>query len=260
MAALIDYEKKDNHIAVLTLNRPDAMNAMSKGLLDELNGYIKKIDADNSIRCTIITGSGEKGFCAGADLKERKGMSEQQVIDAVKYIGDTVTNIENMTMPVIAVMNGAAFGGGLELALACDFRVAADHVKMGLTETSLAIMPGAGGTQRLSRLIGIGHAKRLIFTATPVTSDEAQSLGMVEQVTSTENLVQEALEIAQSIIRNGPVALRQAKTAINKGYQTDIVTGLSIEHLCYKETVPTNDRLEGLQAFKEKRKPVYQGE
>jgi enoyl-CoA hydratase/carnithine racemase len=259
VTSLIDFDIKDDSIAVLTLNRPEAMNALSKGLLDELNEYVRKINADNSLRCTIITGSGEKAFCAGADLKERKGMTEEQVIEAVHYIGSSARNIENMKMPVIAAINGAAFGGGLELALACDMRIAADHAKLGLTETSLAIIPGAGGTQRLPRLIGPGQAKRLIFTAKRITAEEALNLGMAEQVTSSDNLLQKAIETAQAIIKNGPVALRQAKTAINQGLQTDMTTGLSIEHLCYKETVSTDDRLEGLHAFKEKRNPVYKG-
>ncbi|ALX47889.1 enoyl-CoA hydratase [Lentibacillus amyloliquefaciens] len=259
MAALVDYQIKDGHIAILTLNRPEAMNAMSKALLDELNDHVKTINANSSIRCTIITASGEKAFCAGADLKERKTMTQEQVIETVNYIGETITTIENMKMPVIAAINGAAFGGGLELALGCDIRMAADHVKMGLTETSLAIIPGGGGTQRLSRLIGSGQAKRLIFTAKPVASEEALSLNMVEHVTSSEKLPKEAAEMAQTIAGNGPVALRQAKLAINKGLETDIATGLTIEHLSYKETIPTEDRFEGLSAFKEKRKPDYQG-
>nr|WP_010530743.1 enoyl-CoA hydratase [Lentibacillus jeotgali] len=259
MASLINYDIKEEHIAVLTLNRPEAMNAMSKRLLDELNELVQKINEDNSIRCTIITASGEKAFCAGADLKERKGMTEDQVVEAVQYIGRTAANIENMKMPVIAAINGAAFGGGLELALACDIRIAADHVKLGLTETSLAIIPGAGGTQRLPRLIGAGQAKRLIFSAKPILAEEAFQLGIAEQVATSDDLLQEAIDMVQSIVKNGPVALRQAKLAINKGLQTDITTGLSIEHLCYKETVSTDDRLEGLYAFKEKRKPVYQG-
>ncbi|WP_164668870.1 enoyl-CoA hydratase [Virgibacillus doumboii] len=259
MGDLVEYKLVDNHVALLTLNRPEAMNALSKPLLDELNNHVHNINANEEIRCTIITGSKEKAFCAGADLKERKGMSEDQVVAAVKYIGETITNIENMKMPVIAALNGAAFGGGLELALGCDIRISSDHVKAGLTETSLAIIPGAGGTQRLTRLIGPGKAKKLIFTAKPVTAREALELGLVEQVVSSENLLDEAIITANMIAKNGPIGLKQAKTAINKGIQTDITTGLAIEHLCYKETIPTEDRIEGLQAFKEKRKPVYQG-
>lgn len=259
MGDLVEYTLIDNHVALVTLNRPEAMNALSKPLLDELNEHVHNINADKEIRCTIITGSQEKAFCAGADLKERKGMSEDQVVNAVKYIGETITNIENMKMPVIAAINGAFFGGGLELVLGCDIRIAADHVKTGLTETSLAIIPGAGGTQRLTRLIGLGQAKKLIFTAKSVTAPEALDLGLVEQVVSSEYLLDEAIETANMIAKNGPIALKQAKTAINNGFQTDITTGIVIEHLCYKETIPTEDRIEGLQAFKEKRKPVYQG-
>lgn len=256
---LITYKKMDEHIALLTLNRPGAANAMSKALLDELNRSIDEIEQDTQIHCTIITGAGEKAFCAGADLKERKGMSEDEVIEAVRYIGDTVSRVAHMKMPVIAAVNGVAFGGGLELALACDIRIAVNSTKMGLTETSLAIIPGAGGTQRLTRLIGLGQAKRLIFTGKPVTAEEAFSIGLVEQL-ADKGLVNDAILLAKQIAKNGPIALKQAKTAIDKGIQTDIETGLTIEHLCYKRTIPTEDRLEGLNAFKEKRKPEYKGQ
>ncbi|MGY0691679.1 enoyl-CoA hydratase [Virgibacillus sp. FSP13] len=259
MTNLVNYEKTSDNIAILTLNRPEAANAMSRTLLDDLNECVHKIKQDKSIRCTIITASGEKVFCAGADLKERKGMNDEQTIDAVRYIGETVTNIENLPIPVIAALNGSAFGGGLELVLACDIRIAAEHAKMGLTETSLAIIPGAGGTQRLTRLIGLGQAKRLIFTAKPIPASEAMEIGLVEQVSQSDTLLENAMEMAKRISQNGPVALRQAKTAINQGFQTDSTTGLTIEHLCYKETIPTKDRTEGLIAFKEKRKPIYEG-
>lgn len=256
---LVDLKIVEENIALITLNRPEAANAMSKALLDELNQTISKVDQDRSVYCTIIVGSSEKAFCAGADLKERRGMSDDQVIEAVQYIGSTISSIEKMRMPVIAALNGVAFGGGLELALACDLRIAADHIKMGLTETSLAIIPGAGGTQRLPRLIGLGQAKRLIYTAKPVQADEALTIGLVEQVVQADDLLTEAIQIAKTIATNGPVALRQAKTAIDQGMQTDVSTALTLEHLSYKETIATNDRLEGLAAFKEKRKPEYKG-
>ncbi|GAB4073635.1 enoyl-CoA hydratase [Barrientosiimonas marina] len=259
MGKYVNYEIRYDHTAVLTLNRPEAMNALSEELLYELNTHIDNIKATDSIRCTIITGSGEKAFCAGADLKERKGMSEQQTIAAVSAIGEVARKIEMMGMPVIAALNGSALGGGLELALACDIRIAADHAKLGLTETSLAIIPGAGGTQRMTRLIGAGQTKRLIFTAARMTAAEALQLGLVEQTASSAQLLDEAMEMAGAVAANGPVAVKQAKTAINQGSQTDLGTALSIEHLCYKETITTDDRLEGLQAFRDKRKPVYQG-
>lgn len=259
MVNTVDLKIVEEHIAVVTLQRSEAANALSKALLQELDDVIQKINHDPKIYCTIITGAGDKVFCAGADLKERKGMSEEQVINAVQFIGETITAIAQMPMPVIAALNGSAYGGGLELAMACDLRIAAEHIKVGLTETSLAIIPGAGGTQRLTRLIGIGQAKRLIFTGKPIIAEEASTLGLVEQVVEKDHLLDEAFKLAKVIAGNGPIAIRQAKVAVDKGIQTDIVTGLAIEHLCYKETIPTTDRIEGLTAFKEKRKPEYQG-
>ncbi|MFA1820788.1 enoyl-CoA hydratase [Virgibacillus oceani] len=260
MTQLIDYKKVDDHIGLITLNRPEAANAMSKSLLAGLAKAVHDIENDPAVYCAVITGNGEKAFCAGADLKERKGMSEAQVIEAVKNIGETVTLVEKIKVPVIAALNGVAFGGGLELALACDLRIAGKNVKMGLTETSLAIIPGAGGTQRLPRLVGPGQAKRLIYTASAITAEEALSIGLVEGIAENESVLETALQMAEKVASNGPIALKQAKTAINHGMQTDLSAGLTIEHLAYKETIPTKDRLEGLQAFREKRKPVYKGE
>lgn len=249
----------DEHIAVVTLHRPEAANAMSLALLDELNKIIKQVNLDGKIRVVIITADGDKAFCAGADLKERKGMTENQVIEAVTYIGHTINNVEAITVPVIAAINGVAFGGGLELTLACDIRIAAEDTRVGLTETSLAIIPGAGGTQRLPRLIGLGQAKRLIFTAKPITTKEALVISLVEQIVPRELLFQTALEMAQSIAENGPISVKLAKQAINNGIQLTLSEGIKLEHTYYQETIPTKDRLEGLQAFSEKRKPVYQG-
>ncbi len=250
----------EKNVSTIMLNRPDAANALSKQLLDELNDALYTIDEKQDSYCTIITGKGDRAFCAGADLKERKNMTDSEVVQAVRYIGKTVNRVENMRMPVIAAINGAAFGGGLELALACDIRLAAEHVRLGLTETSLAIIPGAGGTQRLPRLIGTGHAKRLIYTAKPIQAEEALQLGIVEEVVPAENLLDEAMQLAVTIASNGPIALEQAKIAIQTGLETDLATGLEIEHLAYQRTIPTKDRQEGLLAFKEKRKPIYTGE
>lgn len=259
MSTLISFHVEDEHIGIVTLNRKEAANALSLKLLDKLNKIAREIEKNDSIRCVIITGAGNKAFCAGADLKERRGMTEDEVIKTVTYIGETVLYIEKLQVPVIAAINGVAFGGGLELALACDIRLAANHVKMGLTETSLAIIPGAGGTQRLPRLIGTGQAKRLIYTAVPIDAEEAYKIGLVELLVTHDNLLQEAKLLAKKIVSNGPIAVKQAKEAINKGIETDLYTGLTIEHQCYKQTIPTEDRLEGLQAFKEKRKPEYKG-
>lgn len=256
---MIELEIKDEHIALITLNRLEAANALSTSFLDLLNEKINLINKNPNIYCAILTGAGERAFCAGADLKERKSMTNSQVIDAVHYIGETMAKIEKLRMPVIAAINGVAYGGGLELALACDLRIASSHVKLGLTETSLAIIPGAGGTQRLPRLIGKGQAKRLIYTAKPITADEALSIGLVEQVVEKYELLTTAMLLAKTISNNGPIAIQQAKLAMDKGVETDLNTGLTIEYLAYRETIPTIDRLEGLKAFAEKRKPYYKG-
>lgn len=251
--------KKEASIAVIKINRPEAANALSQPLLKELQTTMHIIEQDHTVRCAIITGNGGKAFCAGADLKERANMNDQEVIAAVASISETINRIEELSIPVIAAMNGVAFGGGLELALACDIRIAADHVQMGLTETSLAIIPGAGGTQRLPRLIGMGQAKRLIFGAKRIDAEEAYRIGLIEEIVSESDLMTEANKLATTISRNGPVALRQAKTAINKGAETDLKTGLLIERLAYQQTIPTKDRMEGLHAFREKRLPKYEG-
>ena len=259
MIRTVLLEVTDN-IATITLNRPEAANAFSKQMLFELQETLAGIKFDQTIRTVIITGSGEKVFCAGADLKERSTMSTVEVRQTVSLIRHVVDEVEIMPIPVIAAINGAAFGGGLELALACDIRVAADTAKVGLTETSLAIIPGAGGTQRLPRLIGTGKAKELIYTAKRVDAFEAKELGIIEHVVPIEELFNKALEIATKITENGPIAVSQAKQAINKGIEVDLQTGLEIEKMAYAITIPTKDRIEGLTAFKEKRKPVYKGE
>lgn len=253
------FEVQDKYIGVIRLNRPEVMNAFSVLLLEEWNRILDELETKQEIRAVIITANGQKAFSAGADLKERKQMTDEQVKSTVTLIGKTIQRIATLPVPVIAAMNGAAIGGGMELALACDIRIASDNIKMGLTETSLAIIPGAGGTQRLARLIGTGQAKRLIFTAQLVETEEAERLGLVEKTVRSDEVFNQALEMASKIAENGPVAIRGAKQAINDGIEVDIHSGLSIENLCYQETIQTKDREEGLQAFRDKRKPNYQG-
>ncbi|GEN54023.1 enoyl-CoA hydratase [Halobacillus faecis] len=260
MEELVTLEELSPHVYVLKLNRPDAANALSTDLLSQLQEKAHEINRRQEIRVVLVTGEGTKAFCAGADLKERRGMSDEEVIQTVKKIGDTVRMIEDIHVPTIAVINGVAFGGGLELALACDLRMMSTSTKVGLTETSLAIIPGAGGTQRLSRLIGIGQAKAMIYSAKPVEAKRAYTLGLVEYMYEPQFLMEEAKDLAACIARNGPIAMKQAKKAINQGYDTDLSSGLEIERACYETTIPTDDRVEGLQAFKEKRKPEYKGE
>jgi methylglutaconyl-CoA hydratase len=260
MNKTILLNKMENGIVMITLNRPEAANALSVQMLEGLHDAIITCKYDRSVRCIIITGAGEKAFCAGADLKERAGMDQVQVRKTVSLIRKNINSLESLPIPVIAAINGVAFGGGTELALACDIRIVSETAKLGLTETSLGIIPGAGGTQRLPRLVGKGRAKELIFTARRIDAKEALEIGLVEYAVPAANLMDKALEVAGQIVRNGPVAVAQAKFAIDKGYDVDLNTGLAIEQNAYEVTIPTKDRLEGLQAFKEKRTPIYIGE
>lgn len=254
---LIEEEK--NGISLLTLNRPGVMNSFNFALLNALKEKVESLRFRSDIRVVIITGSGEKAFCAGADLKERAGLTETQVRQFILTIRNLFTSIELLNKPVIAAVNGVALGGGTELALASDIRIASHNASLGLTETRLAIIPGAGGTQRLPRLIGRGKAKELIFTGRRVDAREALDISLVNKVCEQGRLLDECMNMAGMILETGPIAVEQAKYAINYGLETDLHTGLSIESNAYWMTIPTEDRLEGLAAFKEKRKPVYKG-
>ncbi|MBD8032477.1 enoyl-CoA hydratase [Solibacillus merdavium] len=258
MPNFVKVEVQDG-VAVLIFMRAEAANALSVQMLHEINEALEAIHDDRSIRVVIVTGDGEKAFCAGADLKERKGMNEGETRKTIALIGKTMNHFEALAQPVIAAINGVAFGGGLELALACDIRIASNTAKMGLTETALGIIPGAGGTQRLPRLIGIGKAKELIYSARRLSAEEAYQYGMIEHIVQPEKLLEQAKELAYEIAKNAPLSLIQAKTAINQGMQTDISTGLQIESLAYSRLLQTEDRLEGLKAFQEKRPPAYSG-
>ncbi|MCB2170881.1 MAG: enoyl-CoA hydratase [Deltaproteobacteria bacterium] len=256
---VLQMEEKDG-VLWLTLNRPQVMNSFNFDLLRALKAQIDGIRFRPEIRVVIITGAGEKAFCAGADLKERATLPPLQVKEFIFTIRDLFSSIEKLNKPVIAAVNGVALGGGTELALACDIRIASASASMGLTETRLAIIPGAGGTQRLPRLIGRGKAKELIFTGRRVPAEEALAIGLVNQVCAPDQLRKSCDAMAAEICETGPIAIEQAKYAINHGLETDLHTGLAIESNAYWVTIPTQDRLEGLAAFREKRKPVYKGE
>jgi len=251
--------EEENGVAVLTLNRPDVMNSLNFPLLHALREQVESVRFNPEIRVMIITGAGEKAFCAGADLKERAGLSPEQVKQYIFTIRNLFTAIEQLNKAVIAAVNGIALGGGTELALASDIRVASRNASMGLTETRLAIIPGAGGTQRLPRLVGRGKAKELIFTGRRVEAEEALAIGLVNRICEPSALLSECKQMAAMICETGPIAIEQAKYAINYGLETDIQTGLAIESNAYWVCIPTEDRLEGLAAFREKRKPVYKG-
>ena len=251
--------KEDSGILTLTLNRPDIMNSLNFLLLYAMRDQIEAVRFRSDIRVVIITGSGERAFCAGADLKERATLQPEQVKEYIFTIRNLFTAIEQLNKPVIAAVNGIALGGGTELALASDIRIAASNASMGLTETRLAIIPGAGGTQRLPRLVGKGKAKELIFTGQRIDAQEALKIGLVNKICERKDLLGECQKMADLICETGPIAIEQAKYAINYGMETDIHTGLAIESNAYWVCIPTEDRLEGLAAFKEKRKPVYKG-
>ncbi|WP_041056778.1 enoyl-CoA hydratase-related protein [Jeotgalibacillus campisalis] len=252
--------EQKNHLAIVTLNRPEAMNAFNWDMLNELEQTVEQIRMNSDIRTVVFIGSGEKAFSVGADLKERKTLTEQQVKRNVFKIGEVFNAVDSLPQPTIAAMNGHAFGGGMELALACDFRIANENALMGLTETSLAIIPGAGGTQRLPRLIGESKALELILTAKRLTAAEALKLGLVTKTAVEEIFMDEVMKLANAILVNGPIALIQAKYAVKTGVNADLQTGLQIERKAYELTIPTKDRVEALVAFSEKRKPNFQGE
>lgn len=252
-------EDRSGKTAILKLNRPDVMNSLNFGLLRALSEKVEALQWDQDVRVIVITGAGEKSFCAGADLKERATLPEEQVRKFIFTLRELFTFIEYMNKPVIGAVNGIALGGGTELALACDIRIASENATMGLTETRLAIIPGGGGTQRLPRLVGRAKAKELIFTGRRIDAAEALSIGLVNKVVPAPRLLDECLEMAGMICEAGPIAITQAKYAINHGLEVDLRSGLAIESNAYWVTIPTEDRTEGLTAFREKRKPVYKG-
>ncbi|WP_429842926.1 enoyl-CoA hydratase-related protein [Brevibacillus sp. FIR094] len=250
---------KDN-CAVVNLNNPSRANALSRFLVEELADHIERLSRNDTLRAVVFTGGESKAFCAGADLKERRMMDEEQIVSYVALLRDTFTKIAELPMPTIAAIKGLALGGGCELALSCDIRVMEEDAFMGLTEVSWGIIPGAGGTQRLSQLVGAGKAKELIFSARSLRAHEAEKIGLVEQVCSVGESEQKALELAREISKNAPISVRLAKAAIHSYNAAQLENGLNAEWSYYKQTIPTRDRLEGLAAFIEKRSPVYKGE
>ncbi|MEZ6017823.1 MAG: enoyl-CoA hydratase-related protein [Planctomycetota bacterium] len=251
--------ERDGDLVFLTLQRPEVMNCLSFPTLRRFRALLEELASDLTVRAILITGAGERAFCAGADLKERRTMPVERVPDFVRNIRGLMDDVAAMPQPTIAVVNGVAFGGGTELMLACDLRVAAEDATFGLTETTLAILPGAGGTQRLPRLIGASRAKDLILTGRKLDAAEAERIGLVNRVAPRAELAAAARALALGIAANGPVAVRAAKEAIDRGTEAPITEGLAIEAECYAKVIPTQDRLEALAAFAEKRRPHFKG-
>jgi enoyl-CoA hydratase len=253
-------ERSAEGFLTVTLNRPEARNAIDTQMGRELREIFVPLQYDASdVRCIIVTGSGDKAFCAGGDLKERNGMTDAQWRSQHAIFEEAFYAIMNCAVPVIAAVNGAAFGGGCELALACDFAYAARTARFALPETSLGIIPGVGGTQNLPRAVGERRAKEVILTARAFSAEEAFQWGMVNRVCDGADLMSESLAAARAICANGPVAVQQAKKSIHQGLQMDLRTGLAFEVECYNRAVVTEDRLEGVRAFAEKRKPRFTG-
>ena len=260
----VELTTTEDNIAIIGFNRPKSKNALSIGLMSRLMHILSDLEQDGGkIRAVIFRSLVPGIFCAGADLKERLVIPPEKVAGFVSQFRQISQRIENLNKPVIFALDGVALGGGLEVALAGDLRVASSEARLGLVETRLAIIPGGGGTQRLPRLVGVAKAKELIFTAKILTGTEAYEAGIVEHVVEQNEekdaAFQKALQIAKEILPHGPIAIRLAKQAINAGMQTDLNTGLKIEEACYAQVIPTADRIEGLKAFGEKRTPVYTG-
>ncbi len=245
---------------LLTLDRPEVANAMNTQMGRELLAFFDGVAAAPALyRAIVMTGAGERAFCAGGDLKERNGMSDAAWQDQHLIFERMMRALILCPVPVIAAINGAAYAGGCEIALGCDFIYAAESARFALTEVTLGIMPGAGGTQNLPRAIGERRAKEIILTGRPFSAREAYEWGMVNRLLAPARLLDEALETARRIAENAPISVRQAKHSIHFGLGMDLLSGMMFEIEAYNRMVPTEDRREGIRAFNEKRKPSYKG-
>lgn len=253
-------EKDPQGLLVVTLNRPEVRNAISTRLGEELRAVFGPLRfTPGDLRCVVITGAGEKAFCSGGDLKERKGMTDAAWRLQHAIFEEAFYAIMECPVPVIAAVNGVAYAGGCELALACDFIYASTEARFALTEASLGIIPGCGGTQNLPRAVGSRRAKELIMTAQPFTAQEAHAWGMVNAICSPSELMGQVRAVAARICANAPLSISQAKKAIDLGLQADLKTGLAIEVSAYQRVASSRDRLEGVLAFNEKRAPRFEG-
>jgi enoyl-CoA hydratase len=253
----IILEKKEN-IAHLILNRPEVYNAINEQMITEFRHAIDILDRDESIRVVIITGAG-KAFQVGADIAELSLMNPIQILRWNQGIVENFDVLEAMRQPVIAAINGFAFGGGLELALACTMRIASEKAKLSQPEVNLGVMPGAGGTQRLPRLVGKGRAMELVFTTDMIGAEEARAIGLVNRVVPPGALLDEAKKMAKKILSKGPVAIALAKKAIHEGLEMELKEGLKLEAKLFGELFETYDMREGVKAFLEKRAPHFEG-
>lgn len=248
---------KENGIGLLTINRPQNLNALNTQVLLDLQNVVTEIEQDEEIRVVIVTGAGEKAFVAGADIKEMKDKNALGGRDFSNFGNKAFSMLENLRQPTIAAVNGFALGGGCELALSCDIRLASSNAKFGQPEVGLGIIPGFGGTQRLGRLVGPAKAKELIYTSKIINAEEAKAIGLVNNVTEPEALLEEAKAMAAMIMKQAPLAVEASKKAINRGLEMDLAHGLAMEAEIFGTMFSTEDQKEGMGAFTEKRKPSF---
>jgi enoyl-CoA hydratase/carnithine racemase len=254
----IDVVKKE-HYAVVTLNRPDALNALSTQMAHEMIDVMEQLSVDIDVWAVILTGSGDRAFCVGADLKERKGMTKDEMIRQRALFVRAFEAVLRFPKPIVAAINGFAMGGGFEFALCCDMIVAANEAFLGLPEVGLGIIPGGGGTQNLPRIIGKNKAKELIYTGRKISGETALAWGIANKTAPRSELMAAAEDLVREMTKNAPLSLQQAKRCIEHGMEMDLISALALEAEAYNRCLYSEDRDEGLLAFNEKRKPEYRG-
>ena len=260
MFETLKVDEPVDHVMLITLNRPDSANALNTQMANDLIEVFEGLALDpNNTRAVVVTGRGARAFCAGGDLKERNSMSDHLWTKQHLVYERMVRAVLGCPIPVIGAINGAAYGGGCELACALDFVYASEKAKFAQTETRLGIIPGAGGTQTLARAVDERRAKELILSGQPFSASKAKEWGLVNDVFPANDVLKKTLEVAHMIASNAPIAVRQAKQAIHKGLQMGLMDGLAFEIEAYNRTIPTEDRREGVASFNEQRKPEFKG-
>ena len=254
----IIYEKNEG-VATITLNRPEALNAFSKEVVEEILHALEDVKTDEAVRVVVLTGAGEKAFSAGADIKTMVGMTALKARE-LSFMGEKLcVGLENLEKPVIAAINGYALGGGLEVAMSCDLRIASENAKMGQTEINIGLIPGWGGTQRLTRLVGMTKAKEMVFTGRIIDAKTAEQIGIVNMVVPADKFRETVGQFAKDLASKAPVALKVAKALINRGSDIGLESALALEREGFGVVGSSEDLKEGVSAFTEKRKPVFEG-